>query len=44
MDVLDEICGLQADLAWFRSSLSPPPFDDGFWLPLAFRHKKGEYI
>ena len=30
VDVLDEIHGLQADLARFRSSSSPPPFDDGF--------------
>ena len=30
VDVLDEIRGLQADLAWFRRSSSPPPFDDGF--------------
>ena len=30
VDVLDEIHGLRADLAWFRSSSSPPPFDDGF--------------
>ena len=30
VDVLDEIRGLQADLAQFRSSSSPPPFDDGF--------------
>ena len=30
VDILDEIRGLQADLARFRSSLSPPPFDDGF--------------
>ena len=30
VDVLDEIHGLQVDLAWFRSSSSPPPFDDGF--------------
>ena len=29
-DVLDEIRGLQADLARFRGSSSPPPFDDGF--------------
>ena len=28
--VLDEIRGLRADLARFRSSSSPPPFDDGF--------------
>ena len=30
VDVLDEICGLRADLARFRSSSSPPRFDDGF--------------
>ena len=30
VDVLDEIHGLQADLARFRSSSSPPPFGDGF--------------
>ena len=30
VDILDEIRGLQADMARFRSSLSPPPFDDGF--------------
>ena len=30
VDVLNEIRGLQADLAWFRRSSSPPPFDDGF--------------
>ena len=30
VDVLDEIHGLRANLAWFRSSSSPPPFDDGF--------------
>ena len=30
VDVLDEIRGRQADLAWFRHSSSPPPFDDGF--------------
>ena len=30
VDVLDEIRGLQADLARFRRSSSPPPFDDGF--------------
>ena len=28
--ILDEIRGLRADLAWFQSSSSPPPFDDGF--------------
>ena len=30
VDILDEICGLQADLARFQSSSSPPPLDDGF--------------
>ena len=30
VDVLDEIRGLRADLARFRHSSSPPPFDDGF--------------
>ena len=30
VDVFDEIRGLRADLARFRSSSSPPPFDDGF--------------
>ena len=30
VDVLDEIRGLRVDLARFRSSSSPPPFDDGF--------------
>ena len=30
VDILDEIRGLQADLARFQSSSSPPLFDDGF--------------
>ena len=30
VDILDKIRGLQLDLARFRSSSSPPPFDDGF--------------
>ena len=30
VDILDEIRGLRADLARFRSSSSPPSFDDGF--------------
>ena len=30
VDILDEIRGLRADLARFRSSSSLPPFDDGF--------------
>ena len=29
VDILDEIRGLRANLAWFRSSSSPPRFDDG---------------
>ena len=30
VDVLDEIRGLRVELAQFRQSLPPPPFDDGF--------------
>ena len=30
VDVLDEIRGLRVDLARFRHSSPPPPFDDGF--------------
>jgi len=30
VDILDVIRGLRADLARFRSSSLPPPFDDGF--------------
>ena len=30
VDVLDEIRSLRADLAQFRRSSPPPPFDDGF--------------
>ena len=30
VDVLDEICGVRAELAQFRRSSPPPPFDDGF--------------
>ena len=30
VDVLDEICGLRAELAQFRRSSPPTPFDDGF--------------
>ena len=30
VDVLDEICVLRAELAQFRRSTPPPPFDDGF--------------
>ena len=41
VDVLDEIRGLQADLAQFRSSSSLPPFDDGFLLPFGIPSQKG---
>ena len=30
VDVLDEICGLRSELAQFRRSSPPPPFDDEF--------------
>ena len=30
VDVLNEICGLQADLARFQCFSPPPPYDDGF--------------
>ena len=30
VDVLDEIRGLRADLAWFQHSSLPPSFDDRF--------------
>ena len=42
MDILDEIRGLQADLARFRSFSSPPPFDDGFQLPFGISSQKGK--
>ena len=41
VDILDEIRGLRADLAQFRSSSSPPPFDDGFLLPFGILSQKG---
>ena len=41
VDILDEIRGLRADLAQFRSSSSPPPFDDGFLLPFGIPSQKG---
>ena len=40
MDVLNEIRGLRADLAQFRSSSSLPPFDDGFLLPFGIPLQK----
>ena len=45
MDVLDEIHGLRADLAWFQSSSSSPPFDDRFCLPFGISsHKRGVHL
>ena len=45
VDILDEIRGLRADLARFRSSSSPPPFDDGFLLLFGIpSQKRGVYI
>ena len=41
VDILDEIRGLRADLARFRSSSSPPPFDDGFLLLFGIPSQKG---
>ena len=41
VDILDEIRGLRADLAQFRSSSLPPPFDDGFWLSFGIPSQKG---
>ena len=40
VDVLDEIHGLRADLAWFRSSSLPPLFYDGFLLPFGIPSQK----
>ena len=41
VEILDEIRGLRVDLARFQSSSSPPPFDDGFWLPFGIPSQKG---
>ena len=41
VDILDEIRGLRVDLARFRSSSSPPPFDDEFLLPFGIPSQKG---
>ena len=41
VDVLNEIRGLRADLAWFRRSSPPPPFDDEFLLPFGIPSQKG---
>ena len=39
--MLDEIRGLRAELAQFRRSSPPPPFDDGFCLPFGIPSQKG---
>ena len=44
VDVLNEIRGLHAELAQFRQSSLPPPFDDGFLLPFGIPSQKGEYF
>ena len=41
VDVLDEICALHIELAQFRRSSPPPPFDDEFWLPFGILLQKG---
>ena len=41
VDVLNEIRGLHAELAQFRQSSLPPPFDDEFWLPFGIPSQKG---
>ena len=42
VDILNEIRSLRADLARFRSSSLPPPFDDRFLLPFGIPSQKGE--
>ena len=44
MDVLNEIRGLHTDLARFRRSSPPPPFDDGFLLPFGIPSQKGRVL
>ena len=41
VDMLDELCALQADLAHLRCSPSSPLFDDGFRLPFGISSQKG---
>ena len=41
VDILDEIRGLHVELAQFRQSSPPPPFDDGFGLPFGISSQKG---
>jgi len=40
VDMLDEIHALRAELTHFRRPPSPPPFDDGFWLPFGILSQK----
>ena len=40
VDVLNEIRRLRAELAQFRQSSLPPPFNDGFWLPFGIPSQK----
>ena len=40
VDVLDEIRALRPELAQFRRSSLPPPFDDGFLLPFGIPSQK----
>ena len=41
VDMLDELRAFWANLAHLRCSPSPPPFDDGFWLPFGIPSQKG---
>ena len=41
VDMLDELHTLRVNLAHLRHSPSPPPFDDGFWLPFDIPSQKG---
>ena len=41
VDIFYEIRGFRVDLARFRSSSSPPPFDDEFLLPIGIPSEKG---
>ena len=39
--VPDEVWALHVELGQFQQSSSPPPFDDGFWLPFGILSQKG---
>ena len=41
MDLLDKVLALCAELAHFRRSSTPPPFDDGLCLPFGIPSQKG---